>query len=109
MDDFFSTSLLVSAIYNLFYGFNYPVHYSGIIDYLDDLISAKMIKTCEQGGSNKSVWRCLVCGKEYKLKGDTSRHVEAHHIDHPGLECSLCGKLFKTRESLRVHSSKSHK
>jgi len=88
---------------------NMDTHNKGVIDYLDDLISAKMIKTLEQGGSNRSVWRCLECGKEYKLKGDTSRHVEAHHIDHPGLECSLCGKLFKTRESLRVHSSKSHK
>ena len=83
-------------------------HYSSGLDYLDLLISAKMTKTFEEG-SNKSVWRCLDCGKEYKLKGDTSRHVEAHHIDHPGLECNLCGRILKTRESLRGHVNQSHK
>ena len=67
-----------------------------------------MTKVSEYG-SNRSVWRCLDCGKEYKLKGDTSRHVEAHHIDHPGLECSLCGKILKTRESLRSHMNQTHK
>ena len=77
-------------------------------DYLDILISTKMTKIFEQE-SNKSVWRCLDCGKEYKLKGDTSRHVEAHHIDHPGLECSVCGRIYKTRESLRGHMNQSHK
>ena len=81
--------------------------FSGL-DYLDLLISAKMTKTFEEG-RNKSVWRCLDCGKEYKLKGDTSRHVEAHHIEHPGLECNLCGRILKTRESLRGHVNQSHK
>jgi len=78
------------------------------LDYLDLLISAKIRRVFEEG-SNKSVWRCLDCGKEYKLKGDTSRHVEAHHIDHPGLECNLCGRILKTRESLRGHMNQSHK
>jgi len=78
------------------------------LEHLDILISGKMTKVSEYG-SNRSVWRCLDCGKEYKQKGDTSRHVEAHHIDHPGLECSLCGKILKTRESLRGHMNQSHK
>jgi len=77
-------------------------------EYLDLMIAEKMLKTYEDG-TNKSVWKCLDCGKEYKLKGDTSRHVEAYHIDHPGLECKVCGRIYKTRESLRGHMNQAHK
>jgi len=77
-------------------------------EYLDLMIAEKMVKTFEQG-TNKSVWKCLDCGKEHKLKGDTSRHVEAYHIDHPGLECKMCGRIYKTRESLRGHMNQAHK
>jgi len=77
-------------------------------EYLDLMIAEKMIKTFEEA-TNKSVWKCLECGKEYKLKGDTSRHVEAYHIDHPGLECKVCGRMYKTRESLRGHMNQAHK
>ena len=79
--------------------------FSGV-EFLDLLIAGKMTKVFEEG---RSVWKCLDCGKEYKLKGDTSRHVEAHHIDHPGLECNLCGRILKTRESLRGHMNTTHK
>ena len=71
-------------------------------EYLDDLISAKMFKT--MGG-----WQCLDCHKEYRQKGDLSRHVESSHIDHPGCECSICGKILKTRDSLRNHYYQNHR
>jgi len=77
------------------------------VDYLDALIAAKMAKTSD-ALTNKSVWQCLECGKEYKLKGDASRHVEAHHIDHPGFSCDVCGKIYKTRDSLRNHFHQLH-
>ena len=78
------------------------------VDYLDALIATKMMKVPESG-TNKSVWQCLDCGKEYKLKGDASRHVEAHHIDHPGFSCEMCGKVLKTRDSLRNHIHQLHR
>jgi len=80
----------------------------GTVDYLDALIATKMLKVPE-AGTNKSAWRCLDCGKEYKLKGDASRHVEAHHIEHPGFSCEMCGKVLKTRDSLRNHMHQLHK
>jgi len=70
------------------------------IEHLDALIAAKMMKVLDDG---RSVWRCLECGKDYKLKGDASRHVEAYHVDHPGLSCNVCFKTLKNRESLRSH------
>jgi len=77
------------------------------VDYLDALIATKMVKVPD-ALTNKSVWQCLECGKEYKLKGDASRHVEAHHVDHPGFSCEICGKIYKTRDSLRNHFHQLH-
>ncbi|QQP51354.1 Longitudinals lacking protein-like [Caligus rogercresseyi] len=35
---------------------------------------------------------------------DTMRsHVEAMHIITDGFECSICGKTYKTRNSLKTH------
>jgi len=73
---------------------------------LDAIIAAKMSKFVEGG---KSSWRCLDCGKDYKSKGDASRHVEAHHVNHPGLACNICLKILKNRESLRSHMTHVHK
>lgn len=71
-------------------------------EYLDAMISTKMEKAM-------GVWKCLDCPKEYKQKGDLSRHVEACHIDHPGCQCVLCNKIFKTRDSLRNHMYQGHR
>ena len=84
-------------------------HFKSIVaglEHLDLLIAAKMMKVSEEG---RSVWRCVECGKVYKLKGDASRHVEAYHIDHPGLSCNVCYKILKNRESLRSHMTHVHK
>ena len=77
------------------------------LDYLDALIAPHMTKVVD--GLCRSVWRCLDCGKDFKLKGDMSRHVEAFHITHPGLQCDLCEKVLKTRESMRSHMNNVHK
>ena len=77
------------------------------LDYLDALIAPHMTKVVD--GLGRSVWRCLDCGKDFKLKGDMSRHVEAFHITHPGLQCDLCEKVLKTRESMRSHMNNVHK
>jgi len=73
---------------------------------LDAMIAAKMSKFVEGG---RSSWRCMDCGKDYKSKADASRHVEAHHVNHPGLACNICLKILKNRESLRSHMTNVHK
>jgi len=72
---------------------------------LDALIASKMKKVVADG---RSVWRCLDCGKDFK-KGDASRHIEAYHVDYPGLTCDICFKVLKNRESLRSHMKHVHK
>ena len=67
-------------------------------EYLDVLISTKMEKIVRG-------WKCVECDKEYKQKGDLSRHVEATHIDHPGSQCSLCYKIFKTRDAITLRAN----
>eukprot|EP00092_Neocalanus_flemingeri_P039009 GFUD01042465.1.p1 GENE.GFUD01042465.1~~GFUD01042465.1.p1 ORF type:complete len:263 (-),score=54.48 GFUD01042465.1:99-887(-) len=53
-------------------------------------------------------WSCKACGKTNKDKSKIKYHVETHlhGVSHV---CSLCGKSFRSRNSLQVHSSQSHR
>ena len=52
-------------------------------------------------------WECSTCGKEFKTKQMAQRHAEIHlNITH---QCIVCQKGFKTRNSLSVHYSQTHK
>ena len=53
------------------------------------------------------VWQCVECGGQGK-KGDMKRHVEAKHMLDPKINCPLCGKSAKTRDSLRKHVKADH-
>ena len=93
---------LLCVVFEFCTGEIFSLFLGGSTQYLDVLISTKMMKIL--GG-----WQCVDCSKEYKQKGDLSRHVESSHIDHPGCVCSLCGKILKTRDSLRNHYYQSHR
>ena len=51
---------------------------------------------------------CKVCGKEGSFSNMKS-HVEAKHIFGISVPCGLCGKSFKTRNSLTTHQHLFHK
>ena len=51
---------------------------------------------------------CKVCGKEGSW-GDIKKHIEANHIAGISIPCGLCGRSFKSRNSLSVHKSLNHK
>ena len=53
---------------------------------------------------NSLVWECISCGKTSSQGIDIKRHIEARHLSFPGFNCSNCGKLYKTRNSLRNHN-----
>jgi len=77
---------------------------SALFELLDQQILGMIERTEDR------YWRCTECGKTSIGKTDVSRHVEATHIiDHPGFTCSLCGKMVKTRDSMRKHMEKEHR
>ena len=53
-------------------------------------------------------WSCNFCGVTRKLKSDIARHLESKHVILPELQCLICLKFFKTRDSLRRHELKYH-
>ena len=52
--------------------------------------------------------QCIECGLSGK-KRDVRRHIEAKHMANTHVSCSLCGKVVKTRDSLRKHMEKDHR
>ena len=51
--------------------------------------------------------KCNVCGK-LGQRSVIRDHVEAHHVKAIRRNCDLCGKSFKTRNSLKSHKSLQH-
>ena len=62
---------------------------------LDKLVAEHMVKSTDPS-QGKAMWSCIDCGKTSRLKNDMSKHVEAQHINHPGLMCEFCEKVLKT-------------
>ena len=62
-------------------------------------------------------FRCRVCGKDSTgmtktrrdaLKSNMKKHVETH-VEGLSYSCQLCGKEFRSKNSLQVHKSTFHK
>ena len=52
-------------------------------------------------------WTCIECGKDFRDKTDTRRHIEAKHTDH-SFRCPFCPMKLGTRDSLRRHIRRLH-
>ena len=75
-----------------------------------DHISGEIDEKCEQvltqdGGR---AWRCLCCGKEFGAKSSCTRHIETLHYATPSLNCELCGKVLKNKNSHQNHMIMVH-
>ena len=56
---------------------------------------------------NEGLWKCKVCGKIAKLKGNIKQHAESH-IEGVSHICHICNKLSTTRNSLQMHMKNYH-
>jgi len=74
---------------------------SSKIESPDDEITSLLLPN---GGG---VWQCAVCNKQGN-KGDIKRHIEAKHMLNTEINCQICGKSTKTRDSLRKHMKNHH-
>ena len=55
------------------------------------------------------ILKCRQCGKEKKVqRRDMRNHVETH-LEGLSFDCQLCGKIFRSRNSLKSHRSIYHK
>lgn len=60
-----------------------------------------MVRRCSDGK-----YECLSCGKMFGEKSKAKRHAEIHlNMAHA---CIVCGKTFKTRNTLGHHYSQQH-
>ena len=72
---------------------------------LDNAIDQYLVMGMEAYGR---AFQCSQCGYSGK-KWDVRRHIEAKHMTNTHTSCSLCGKMVKTRDSLRKHMEKDHR
>ena len=57
----------------------------------------------------EGIWTCKVCGKDTKLNtGHMKSHVETH-IEGLHYTCSVCDKVYTTKDNLRRHFYRAHK
>ena len=78
---------------------------------LDQKVKSLMKSSDDSDPNNKSGTRrrtCKVCGQDGPVQ-DIKNHIEANHIAGMSISCDLCGKLFKSRNSLGSHKSQQHR
>ncbi|KAL1491942.1 hypothetical protein ABEB36_012459 [Hypothenemus hampei] len=54
--------------------------------------------------NNIKPFKCQICQKSFREKSKLSRHMTALHSSGKDYVCPHCGKCFKIKDSLRIHS-----
>jgi len=74
---------------------------------VDAMIQSKMVAVVSCTGGR--TWSCKDCGYMTRKTSSIKEHIEAKHIDNPGVVCSLCKQFCPNRKSLRNHTYKRHR
>ena len=76
---------------------------------LDEQIKSMITKSEVSAGPGKGYMAsCNVCGKEGPYF-NMPNHVETNHITGVTHACDICGKISRSRHSLRCHKSREHR
>ena len=83
--------------------------YSGDFDKLEEMVKSMMEKSeSKHASGHQKADRCKVCGKE-GMGSAIKDHIEANHIEGIALPCNLCGKIFRSRNGLKLRNRCHHK
>jgi len=69
-------------------------------------IDRKVSELIEIDNINRT-FTCKICGKINRHKGTMGYHVETH-LEGIEFNCHSCDKTFRSRNAVRIHSSRSH-
>ena len=80
-----------------------PTNFSGSLDELEERVNSMMEKSQNKTADGKRLaHRCTVCGKEGQSP-NIKDHIEANHLEGVIIPCNLCGKTFRSRNTLKLH------
>ena len=79
-----------------------PVNDSSSFDEIDQKVSEYV------GKNENGKHMCNICGKIGGSLFNTKRHIETH-LDGISLFCKICGKQFRSSNSLNFHKSRYHR
>ena len=88
-----------------------PKGYLGKFQMLENTVISMMAKSdrfVEFASQKRGAYVCKVCAREGALT-DIKRHIESSHLEGVSLPCSLCIKVFRSRDCLRRHINFHHK
>ena len=78
------------------------------IEALDQQIESMVTKSDISAGNNQGkMGSCNVCGKEGSYT-NIKQHIEGTHITGISHACDICGKIYRSRDYLRMHRSNKH-
>ena len=71
----------------------------------DDELISTIENLCEKIGDK---WNCKMCGQQAVQKITLKRHIESKHTEGGSHPCKVCGKIFRSSNSINTHMSKFH-
>ena len=74
-----------------------------------EIFKSKVDSMAEKIDDGELKWKCTVCGKATKLRGDIKRHIESHHLEGISHACSQCGKISRSSHALNMHILSYHR
>ena len=82
---------------------------SGEFEKLAERVKSMMEKTQSATPDGKRrLYACKVCGYEGQSI-HVQYHIESKHLEGVSLPCNVCGKTFRCRKALQMHTKHYHK